>query len=107
MKKKTKSMGSKSMGSKAEMEACNCDSADCASCCGNGCGGANCGSCYGGACAPGGGGNWRLLKYVKLLVGLVLVASAVSPAVVSTQMAVGLLGLWFVFKFALKMAYKC
>lgn len=106
MKKKTKSMGSKPMGSKVEMEMCNCGCAG-ASCRGNGCCGANCGSCYGGGCAASGEGNWRLLKYVKLLVGLVLVASAVYPAIVSTQMAVGLLGLWIVFKFALKMLYKC
>ncbi|GEM_PF-5070581 len=107
MKKKSKSMGSKSMSSKAEMENCACGSADCASCGGNDCGcGGSCGSCSGGGCASGGNSNWSLLKYVKLVVGLVLLASWLTPAMVSTQMAVGLFGLWMVFKSALKMYYK-
>ena len=93
-----------------EMESCECGSADCASCggescaCGGeGCSGACYSACYGGQAS----GAMGHLKYLKLIVGVLLVASALWPAMISTQMAVGILGLWIIFKTALKLYYKC
>lgn len=96
VKKKSKSSGSRTikhaLQESKEMENCNCGSADCASCGGEACacGGEGCGGCSGGGCYGGhGSGVLGHLKYVKLVVGLLLLASAVSPQAISTQAAVG------------------
>lgn len=75
-------LAKKSKSMKMEMA---CDHAS-GCCCGD-CG--ECGSGYDG---------YKKWKVGKLIVGLVLLASALMPATVPLQWAVGLLGLWMVVK---------